>query len=356
MTKLTLAAVGDISFRGDALVERVKSEQIRAKAMRSPDCVAASLQAAGFDVLNMAANHVLDCGSRGLEHTYRRIEAMGSQPVGAGPTADRARAMRVVERNGVRLGFLGYLEPCNWVLHGGGGRVSLFDLPAALDDIARCRDQVDTLVISLHAGLEFRAAPSIPRVEACRAMAAAGADLILCHHPHVPQGIERVGDCLIAYSLGNFIFPIGEYLRAAGGPNVVRSTILLVDIVDGKVGEFRREDYRIDPAEGRPYPLDDAGLAEAAAHHAELDAILADPDRLRRTWYESCLHYLKINWDAIVKAGPDRFVEQVGWRFLGNDESHNWTLGFWEMAQAAYERNSRGDFEFSRPNRPFENG
>ncbi|NLF31703.1 MAG: CapA family protein [Planctomycetes bacterium] len=389
MGRVTLAAVGDISFCGNLMMERIAAEgagfpfehviaslkaadvrfgnqesvltpadfpadKLPGRALQSPDVAAASLALVGFDVMHAASNHVLDCGSRGLASTCARLRAMGTQPLGADPDPAEARAMRVVERNGLRIGFLGYLEPCNWVLRGGGGKVSLFDPAGACADIARCRGHVDTLVVSLHADLEFRLGPSVPRVKACRAMVEAGADLVLCHHPHVPQGIERWGGGLIAYSLGNFVFPCGTYLRNCGGPHVTRATILHVDLVDGRVGPFRRESFRIDPDEGRPYPLTADGRAEADAHHAMLDAIVADPDRLREVWYESCQVYLKTAWPQIVKAGPEGFVDQVGWRLLALDENANWVAGILEMARRRYAGNSRGDFEFTRPNSPFE--
>ncbi|MFW6155650.1 MAG: CapA family protein [Planctomycetota bacterium] len=389
MGRVTLAAVGDISFCRGPMVERIAggevgfpfehvfeslkaadvrfgnqesvltpadfpADKLPRRALQSPDVVADSLAVAGFDVMHVASNHALDCGSRGLASTCARLREIGVQPLGADPDPAEARAMRGVERDGLRIGFLGYLEPCNWVLRGGGGKVSLFNLAEALADIARCREQVDTLVVSLHADLEFRPGPSVPRVDVCRAMVDAGADLVLCHHPHVPQGIERWGEGLIAYSLGNFIFPSGPYLRNVGGPDVNRATILHVNLDDGRVGGARRESFRIDPDEGRPYPLTTDEQAEADAHHAMLDAIVADPERLREMWYASCRVYLKTAWPQIVKAGPEGFVDQVGWRLLGLDENANWVAGIVEMARQRYADNSRGDFEFTRPNAPFE--
>ena len=53
----------------------------------------------------------------------------------------------------MRIGFLGYLEPCNWILHGGGGRIALFEAERALAEIAEHRPTVDLLVVSLHADL-----------------------------------------------------------------------------------------------------------------------------------------------------------------------------------------------------------
>jgi len=260
--------------------------------------------------------------------------------------------MRVVRKNGMSVGFLGYLEPCNWTLEGGGGRVAYFKLPRVLEDVRRLRGDVDVLVVSLHAGLEFRPAPSIPRVAARREVAEAGADVVLCHHPHVPQGVERWGGSLIAYSLGNFAFRSCASCVAAS-PDVLRSHVFYVDIEDGKVAGWRREYFRIDAEEGRPLPLTAQEAAREQEHYETLDRIVADPERLREIWYDLCRSYLARDWNSLVEAGPDRFIEHNGWRVLCNDESANWVKGVLELARIEYEKNARGDFEFVCPNSPF---
>ena len=387
MPRLTLAAVGDISFAGrlgelilkrgpvfpfEHVLDSLQQADVRFGslesvmipdgfplektidgALQSRDHVWGSLQAAGFDVLNRATNHVLDCGWRGLLHTHDRIRAAGALPLGVGADQGEARTMQVVERDGTRIGFLGYLEPCNWTLEGGGGRIAYFRLPDVLADVRAHRAEVDVLVVSLHADLEFRMAPSIPRVEACRQVAEAGADIILCHHPHVPQGVERWGESLIAYSLGNFVFDIGPYQKN-GSPQVFCAHILFVDIEDGKIMGWRREHFRIHEDEARPCPLSESEAEEAEAHCAALDDILTDPERVRELWYETCRHYFRGAWARLTKEGPDKFVETYGWRVLGNAESLNWARGIHELAQMEYEKNAQHDFEFTRPNRPFE--
>ena len=387
MARLTISAVGDISFAGrlgELILERGPAfpfehvlgslrradvrfgslesvmnpdgfplEKTIEGALQSRDHVWASLQAVGFDVVNQATNHVLDCGWRGLLHTRERICAAGALPLGVGADQEEARTMQVVEREGMRIGFLGYLEPCNWTLEGGAGRIAYFKLPDVLEDIRAHRAEVDLLVVSLHADLEFRMAPSIPRVEACRQVAEAGADLILCHHPHVPQGVERWGESLIAYSLGNFVFDVSRY-QESGSPRVFSAHILFVDIEDSKIVGWRREHFRIHEEERRPSPLSASGAAEAEAYCASLDDILTDPERTRELWYETCRCYFRGAWTRLTEGGPDKFIENYGWRVLGNAESLNWVRGIQELAQIEYGKNSRHDFEFTRPNQPFE--
>ncbi|HTR97856.1 MAG TPA: CapA family protein, partial [Candidatus Acidoferrales bacterium] len=71
---------------------------------------------------------------------------------------------------------------------------------------ARWRGEADWLVVSTHWGSMYVDYPH-PRVLAtARALADAGADVVLGHHPHVMQGAERLGRTLVLYSLGDGVF------------------------------------------------------------------------------------------------------------------------------------------------------
>lgn len=93
----------------------------------------------------------------------------------------------------------------DWVArrgHGGGQAWS----DAAPAEIAAARAEADLVVVNLHMGYQFASAPGEAVVEAAHAAVEAGADLVVCHHPHVLQGLEFHQGHLIAYSLGNFLF------------------------------------------------------------------------------------------------------------------------------------------------------
>ncbi len=385
MNKLTLGAVGDISFAGrleelvrkkgddfafehvmgvlggaDVLFGNMESvmagdellaEKVSQSVLVGGEHVWKSLRVAGFDVLNQAANHVLDCGWRGVVNTSKRIRNAGAQGLGVDENSENARRMVVVEKKGMRVGFLGYLEPNNCTLEGGGGRVSYFDIDEVVCDVKRSRGEVDILVVSIHADMEFRAGPSMVRVGWCRRIAEAGAGVILCHHPHVPQGIEKWGDCLIAYSLGNFIFKMDDY-QVGGSPNTKRSHVLLMDIEDGKVVGWHREYFRIDDKENRPVGLLEDERAEAEEHYRELDEIVADEARLREVWYESSMHYMNMYWNSMVKEGAEGFIKGAGWRVLCGSEHKHWICGIKELAKREYNERVSGDFEFVPPSSP----
>ena len=74
------------------------------------------------------------------------------------------------------------------------------------EEITGYKNACDFLVIVLHFGFEYCEYPNYEDVMFCHQLVDAGADLIVCHHPHIVQGIEKYKNGLIAYSLGNFIF------------------------------------------------------------------------------------------------------------------------------------------------------
>ena len=199
-------------------------------SVAGPDC-AEALRRAGFGFMNMAANHVLDAGTVGMFYTEQCLRETGIMTGGIGKTQTEARRMRIIERNGVRFGFLCYCEDNNYSLSTPGPCHAYYQPEAIVKDVKKNRDRADIIVVSIHADIEFMETPSVPRVAQSRIIAEAGADIILAHHPHVPQGIEVHHNCLIAYSLGNFVFDSHsmEYMKR-NGPHTAHSFLLLIDI------------------------------------------------------------------------------------------------------------------------------
>lgn len=383
MSRVTLGACGDISFSGklqehvkqrgkefpfenvmqhfrsaDVLFANLESvvvpEDFPHKAgLYCTDHIAESLKLARFDILNIANNHILDCGWQGLLHTYKMVKDMGAVPLGAADSQSEAKSMKVLDVKGIRIGFLGYQEPCNCTYEGGGGRLSYFDLSRAVEEIRENKPLVDILVVSLHADMEFNSVPSLLKVEACRKLADCGADIVLCHHPHVPQGVERWGDSLIAYSLGNFAFGIDSY-QMNGYPNTLRSHILFIEIEDGRISNWYRKYFKIDKEECRPCILSEEEQSEAEQHYLYLDSILKNPEELRRLWHEASLRYLKLYWRILEKRGPEEFIRHYGFKIFHLSENRHWVEGIRELIQNEYDKNVHNDFEYKRPNSPFE--
>jgi poly-gamma-glutamate capsule biosynthesis protein CapA/YwtB (metallophosphatase superfamily) len=167
----------------------------------APEAAAAWLREAGYSVLNLANNHIADAGDEGIIETLAACRAAGILTVGAGRNLADARRPAVVEVAGRSVGVLGYSSfETATPRSPGSAPIHLAGMAA---DVARLRREVDHVIVSLHAGIEYAELPTSGFRDICHALVRAGADLVLGHHPHVYQGHERVGDGMVVYSLGN---------------------------------------------------------------------------------------------------------------------------------------------------------
>jgi poly-gamma-glutamate capsule biosynthesis protein CapA/YwtB (metallophosphatase superfamily) len=152
----------------------------------SPTAVAA-LHIAGFDVVSLANNHALDAGEEGLAETAATLNAAGITGVVTQTTGDL--------RQSVRYHLLAFDDSS-----------SPLDVDTAAQQVAKARQHADLVIVSVHWGGEYQAAPG-PRQQAiAQEFARAGADLVIGHGPHVLQRVEWMGKTLVAYSLGNLLF------------------------------------------------------------------------------------------------------------------------------------------------------
>lgn len=170
-----------------------------------PPSGAASLRQANVSVVSTANNHAFDYGMRALRETIVHLQGSGVQVVGTSFDSVAGSIPAIVERDGIRIGFLAYSQFVNlkgpWV-----GRIALYDSVQCRRDIEQLRPMVDLVVVSYHGGVEYTDSSSSRLRRELRLLIEAGADLVVGHHPHYVQGIELYHDKLIFYSLGNFVF------------------------------------------------------------------------------------------------------------------------------------------------------
>ena len=213
-----------------------------ANVFRGPPNAAALLRRAGIDLVHVANNHMLQHGADAFRMTISHIEDQGIAPVGLLDGETSRPIVRTVD--GLALGFLGYSFVPERYLPG----QRLYAAPllkTVVHDVETLRERVDLVVVSLHWGNEATSMPTPDVVEAGHAIVSAGATLVLGHHPHWFQPVERVGRALIAYSLGDFVFDLFWDRR------LVESALLSVDMDETGVVEHRlipvrfNRDYRV---------------------------------------------------------------------------------------------------------------
>lgn len=171
-----------------------------------PDMVAA-LELAGIVVASTANNHSRDCGSYGITFTVDWLAKHGITAVGTGASAEAAHRGTVIERHGVRFGFLAYtFDQSNGNYKDKDDRVAMLDVDRVPIDIAAIARRADVVIVSMHAGTEYHPKPNAEQQQFAHAAIDAGAKIVVGHHPHVVQPVEEYGGGVIFYSLGNLIF------------------------------------------------------------------------------------------------------------------------------------------------------
>ena len=217
------AAVAPVLASADVLVgnlEFVISERgepvDKAYTFRAPPIAAEALALAGFDVVGLANNHSLDYGYEALQDTLGLLSERNIAGVGVGPDATAARAPVIVERNGVRLAFLSYVDVLvetrsgfdtrAWIATADAPGLAWAEIENIQTDVAATQNQADVVIVLLHAGLEGRTQLLRSQKLQARAAIDAGAALVIGTHPHLLQPYEEYNGGLILYSLGNFVF------------------------------------------------------------------------------------------------------------------------------------------------------
>lgn len=209
-----------------------------------------------FDGVTMANNHSYDSGPEAMLDTRDLFVSRGVQVTGAGRNLAEARQAVFVERNGVRVAYLGYtsvgppgseagpdkpgIAPIRVRTHyehrGPHAPVRIRTEPVAEDlqmlveDIAALRRRADVVILAFHSGVI-----RLPRVIAdyqvsvAHAAVDAGADLVVCHAPHIPKAIEVYAGKVIFYSLGVFAmtkpFPAPTWSEPAWTHGAIRNHV-----------------------------------------------------------------------------------------------------------------------------------
>ena len=166
------------------------------------------------DIWNICNNHIMDAGEMGIESTLKEAQKNGVQTIGAGMNINEARRPVIIdEAGGIGLFGVGYQRACRVAGEEKAGCYSWSDLEAIQHTIDEIKKVCRWCVVVAHAGEEFTPLPSPYTRERFHKYLEMGADVVVCHHPHVPMNYETVGDKAIFYSLGNFIFDT-DYQRS----------------------------------------------------------------------------------------------------------------------------------------------
>jgi poly-gamma-glutamate capsule biosynthesis protein CapA/YwtB (metallophosphatase superfamily) len=271
---LVLAAVGDVTLGGGVLsVIRARGPRYPwrsvARILRTADLAVANLEGAvstrgapwpgkrytfrgppyalrpvaryaGIDVVSVANNHSLDYGRLAFLDTLRHSRRFGLTPIGGGADLRRAKRPRILERGGLRVAFLGFSDVRPLGFDAGArtpGTAPAFPYYVRAG-VRAARRRADVVVAYFHWGVERAQRPNGDQRALGRAALDAGAHVVLGAHPHVLQPFRRRGTRLVAWSLGNFVFP-------AFSPGTTRTGVLRIGLERGGLRSFSFRRARI---------------------------------------------------------------------------------------------------------------
>ncbi|MBE6573170.1 MAG: CapA family protein [Ruminococcaceae bacterium] len=179
----------------------------------------------GFDVFNIATNHMLDMGSSGLEDT---IEYWNSKKevtmIGGYENEEAYLEPCIIESDGISMALLSYTYGTNGISPSAYSEavVPYIDEDTIREDIRRVRDLADSVIVSIHWGVENVYSPNTEQQSLAQMMCDEGVDVIIGTHPHVIQPVEWISSdngnkTLCIYSLGNFVATMTQPGNMVGG-------------------------------------------------------------------------------------------------------------------------------------------
>ncbi len=178
---------------------------------------------AGFDIIGMANNHMLDKGEKGLLATLDYWEQQPVTLTGAYRNREAFDEITVIEKNGISIALLSFTEHTNglYLREGSETYVPYMDKALVAEMVAAADALADITIVSMHWGNEFTFKVNATQTEYAKIICENGGDVILGHHPHTIQPIEWIeageNKTLCVYSLGNFMSEMEKDYKILGG-------------------------------------------------------------------------------------------------------------------------------------------
>ena len=188
----------------------------------SPTELAKNLEEVGFDMVNLATNHSLDVGIKGIENQAKAFSDTKLVTTGVATSQEEADDIKIIEKNGIKFSFLSYTYGTNGIKAPNSYNVSYLSEEKIKKDIENAKNVSDAIIVSAHWGEENSFNSSGYQKKYAQIFADAGANLVVGHHPHTIQPVEWVtgkngNETLVAYSLGNFLGGMLDVDNIIGG-------------------------------------------------------------------------------------------------------------------------------------------
>lgn len=195
-------------------------------SFNAPAEAGSALVNVGFDIINLANNHMLDFNKgKGLQGTIDYWSEKEVVTVGGYESRDDYDSIRIISKKGIDIAVLSYTYGTNGIYLG-------TDTPELyipyIDDgeierqIAQAKTKADVVLVSMHWGQENQFEPNAEQKRLAKLIADSGADAVIGHHSHTIQPVEWIegvngNKTLVIYSLGNILHTQLKSYNLVGG-------------------------------------------------------------------------------------------------------------------------------------------
>lgn len=214
--------------------------------------LAKSLTTINLSGVTLGNNHLFDYGPEGVYDTIQNLENLGIKFSGAGPTLEEARRPITLESGMIKVYILSYCGRPPDRYYAGNDRpgTAPMDMKIITEDINKYKKHNNVVIVSLHWGIEQTHMIQKDQISLAHEIINQGADAIVGHHPHWPQGIEIYRQKPIIYSLGNFV---NGHLNKIEKDNIItafyfkKSSLTSIEVMSiaGKNREIKFQPYII---------------------------------------------------------------------------------------------------------------
>ena len=240
-----------------------------------------ALKWAGFDCVTLANNHIRDFGDIGVKNTIDEFRNIGIDNVGGGLNMNEASQILYREVNGKQLAIINCCEHEFSIATEESAGANPLNPVKQYYAIKEAKKKSDYVLVIVHGGHEHYQLPSPRMQETYRFFVDAGADAVINHHQHCFSGYEIYNGAPIFYGLGNFCFDKGK-------PRNKQWHEGIMVMLDLKEGENRFEIIPYNQCEYQPSVVVRRDDAELLTRVAELNAIIADINKLHECYVEYC--------------------------------------------------------------------
>jgi poly-gamma-glutamate synthesis protein (capsule biosynthesis protein) len=257
----------------------------------NPD-VTKALNESNINIVNLANNHIFDYGKIAFEDTLKNLDKNNIKYFGI------SYEPLVIEKNGTKIGFLGFSDFLKHleVRENKMGIAVINDKMSEI--IKKAKEKVDVLIVSFHWGEEYQKLANERQRRLAKIAIDSGADLVIGHHPHVIQNVEKYNGKFIFYSLGNFVFDqnFSKETMVGGGVEVYIKNKKIENIYFRKF--YLNENFQIEKMSERLVP-----------YELENETYLFREAKTKEEWQRGLMFVKKpVDYDGMIFIFPDKQI------------------------------------------------